>query len=299
MEKLVVSRETALEKGYLEKKVIFLKPSPRGGKMIKAPNHIGYFMYEGAKIRFVIPMNKRGEILNVFKSREEQDYFENELGVDLSPHRKKDNFWHTFSIGFSKDPISMHEGMKFDLSDPTDNLRVRILQNCIDVAPTWEQRFASPAYKFALVYEDYEENRASAEATKNQEMWKFFGSVSNNTTKMREFLGVYLADNKKIKTVPADSSKEWLMGELSNLIKEDPDGYLEIVNDPTYEMKAFILNATQVGAVEKAGVNKYVLPGETTSWTHGEFVDYLGQLKENSDDLYLKIKAQINMKNKK
>lgn len=299
MEKLVANREEALEKRYLENRIVFLRPSPRAGKMIKDPAHVGWFMHEGATMKFVLPKNKRGEIINVFKSKVEQDYFEHELGVDLNPLKKKDNFWHSFSVTFQKSPITMDEGAKFDLSDPTDNLRVRILENCANVAPSWEKRFALPSYKFALVAEDYEESKASEEAVKQQEIWKFFGSIANNTTKMREFAGVYLASNKKIKNIPSDVTKEWLMKEISDIIKEDPDGYLQVVNDPHFEMKAFILNAISVAAIIKDGVNKYSLPGESTSWQLNELVDYLEQLKDNSDDLYLKIKAQINMKNRK
>ena len=220
MEKLVATREEALVKGYLENKVVFLRPSPRSGKMIKDPAHVGWFMHEGATMKFVLPKNKRGEIINVFKSKEEQEYFESELGVDLNPLKKKDNFWHTFSVTFQKSPITMYEGAKFNLADSTDNLRARVLERCGNVAPNWDKRFALPAYKFALVAEDYEESKASEKALRQQEIWKFFGSIANNTTKMREFVGVYLANNKKIKSVPSDTTKEWLMKELSDIISQ-------------------------------------------------------------------------------
>jgi len=299
MEKLVVSRKEAAEKGYLEDKIVYLRPSPRQGKMIKSPTHIGYFMYEGASVNFVLPKNARGELINVFDSKEEQDYFENEVGVDLNPYKKKDNFWNTFAVKFQKNPITMYEGTKFDLSNPMDNLRVRVLKNCMDVAPSWEERFKYPTYKFALVAEDYEENKASDEAKKNQEIWKFFGSISNNTSKMKDFLGVYLATHKKLKNVPGDAKKEWLMKEISEIIADDADGYLKIVVDEHFDTKAFILSAVGVGAIEKSGVNKYVIPGETTAWQLIELVEYLEQLKDNSDDIYLKLKAQIEMKTKK
>lgn len=299
MEKTVVSRAEALEDGILEEKIVYLRPSPRSGKMIKDPAHVGWFMYEGATIKFVLPKTDRGELVNVFKNRKEQDFFEKELGVDLNFHKKKDNFWKTFTITFLKNPITMHEGMKFDLSDPVDNLRIRVLQNCMDIAPSWDERFKYPTYKFALVEEKYEENKASSEALIQQEIWKYFGSMANNVLKMKEFTGVYLATKKKIKTVPSDSSKEWLMKEISDIIKDDQAGYLEIMKDKHFPMKAFILSAVHVGAIEKNGVNKYLIPGETTGWQLNELVEYLEQLKDDSDDIYLKIKAQISMKTKK
>jgi len=298
MEKTVISREEALAKGYLEDRIVYLRPSPRKGKMIKDPTHVGYFMHEGATMRFVLPKNSRGELVNIFSSKEEQAFFEEELDVDLSIHKKKDNFWNSFSVKFQKSPITMHLGEKFDLKNPSDNLRVRILRHCMEVAPSWDQRFEYPTYKFALVEDDYEENKASEEALKQQEIWKFFGSISNNSLKMKEFVSVYLASKKKLKSIPSDSTKERLMKELNEIINNDPDGYLEIVNDPHFPMKSFIMSAISVGAIEKQGVNKYIIPGDNTSWQLNELVDYLESLKENSDDLYLKIKAQINIKEK-
>jgi hypothetical protein len=299
MEKLVLSREDAIEKGYLEEKVVYLKPSPRQGKMIKDPAHVGYFMHEGASHNFVLPKTSRGELVDVFSSGEERQFFETELGVDLNPNKKGSNFWNSFRVVFQKNPITMYEGVKFDLSNPLDNLRVRVLKHCMDVAPNWEERFKYPTYKFALVAEDYEENKATEEAARNQEIWKFFGSISNNASKMRDFIGVYLATKKKTSTVAADTPKETLLASLSRIVEDDPDGYLEIVHDKHFTMKAFIVEATRVGAIEKSGVNKYIIPGETTAWQLNELVEYLEELKENSDDVYLKIKAQIGMKSKK
>lgn len=287
-----------IKEGYLEDKIVYLKPSPRSGKMIKSPSHVGYFMYEGATINFVLPVNSRGSLVDPFKSREEREFFEKELGVDLNIHKKTDNFWNTFRVKFLKNPISMYDGEKFNLADPMDNLRVRVLRLSPDVAPSWEERFKSPVYRFALVEDDYEENKAAVEAQKLQEIWKYFGSVSNNWTKMYEFVSVYLATKKAVATVPSDATKEWLIKEMTHIIENDQDGYLKIVKDKDFEIKAFILNAVSVGAIEKTGVNKYVIPGESTSWSLNDFVAYMTQLKEDSDDVYLKIKAQLNLKKK-
>ena len=50
-----MTREEAIRKGYLENRIVFLKPSPRKGKIVKDPEHVGYFMYEGAGVHFVLP----------------------------------------------------------------------------------------------------------------------------------------------------------------------------------------------------------------------------------------------------
>lgn len=296
MEAKIMTREEALEKGYLEDKIVYLKPSPRQGKMIKSPTHVGYFMYEGASVQWVLPQDSRGQLVNVFKTKEEQRYFEEELDIDLNPYKKEGNFWHTFTVDFSKNPVTLHEGKKFDLKDPMDNLRVRVLKAVPEVAPNWEDRRKLPSYKFALVEGDYEEQQSLSAAKKQEEAWVYFGSINNNKTKMEDFLSVYYDQKRSTKNVPSDVTKEWLMSQLSTLIRDDIDTVLAIKSDGDFEIKAFITKAVKVGAIEKAGVNKYKIVSDNTTWSYIELVDFLKADKEDSGDLYLKIKAQISIK---
>lgn len=297
MEKSVsISKEEAIEKGYLEDKIVYLKPSPRQGKMIKAPNHIGYFMYEGATIAWVLPQDSRGQLVNVFKSKEEQRYFEAELDIDLNPYKKENNFWHTFKVDFLKNPLTMFEGKKFDLSDPMDNLRVRVLKASADVAPSWEERLDYPTYKFALVAEDYEEQKSLGEAKLLEEAWSFFGQISNNQKKAEDFLSVYYNQKRTTKTVPSDATKEFLMAQLSTAIKEDLTNFLKVKNDEDYEIKAFIAKAIKIGAITKEGVSKYLVVSDNTSWTYPELIDLMKKEKDETGDLYMKIKGQLNIK---
>lgn len=291
-----LTREEAIKKGYLEKREVILKPSPRKGRMVTDPNHIAYFMYEGASVNFVLPFEENRKVLvNVFKSTEEREYFEKELSVELNPHNDKAKlFWAKFRVQFIKDAASMYSGIKFDLSDPLDNLRYRVLSLSPEVAPNWEARFDKPSYRFVLVDSDYEEVQASSDLHKLEEMFIFYGGIKNSQKKMTEFLEVYLATKKKLKVIPTDADKGFLDKEIRTIMEEDKDGFIDIAKDSDYDIKAFIIEATKVGAIEKQGVNKYVIPGENTSWGLQEMVRYIKKLKEDTDDTYLKINAQIN-----
>jgi len=294
----IMTREEAINKGYLKNQKIILKPVPRAGRMINDPAHKGYFMYEGAVVTFVLPKDSRNALINPFESQEEQKFFEDELSQDLNIHKKTDNFWHTFKVKFMKTPTTIKEGMSFNLSDPLDMLRVKVLRVQKQVAPSWEQRFQRPSYSFALIGEDFEETEQNKELERTQKMFTFYGTIQNHPSKMKDFLDVFFMDNKQLKNVPSDASEKFLNAELMKIMKDQPDQFIRVMDDDNYEMKAFIAKAIRVGAIEKRGINSYVIPGETIKWTLPEIVRHLEQLKENSDDVYLKIEAQINMDSK-
>jgi hypothetical protein len=291
-----VTREEALKKGYLEDKKVYLKPAPRQGKMIKKPDHVGYFMYEGAKVKWTLPRDERGQLINVFINKEEQRFFEEELDIDLNPYKKDDNFWHSFTVEFSKNPVTMYEGKSFNLADPMDNLRVRVLKALPEVAPTWEERTDKPSYRFALVEQNYEETKAATEAKKSEEAWKYFGSIQNNKLKMADFISVYYNQKRSPKSIPSDATKEWLLAELSKILRDDIDTFLVIKNDEDFEIKAFITKAIKIGAISKEGVNKFKIASDNTTWSYTEIIQLMKNEQEESGDLYMKIKAQLNLK---
>lgn len=288
-----MTREEALKKGYLSNEKFRLKPVIRGGRMINDPTHVGYFMFDGATVHFVLPQDSRGALVSPFKSEEERQFFEKELDVDLNIHKKKDNFWHDFYVKITKDAAFMHEGTPFDMSDPLDNIRVRVLRLQNVVADGWDNRLEKPDHKFVLVSEDFEELSAAKEMDTNQKLWTYFGSIKDSPKKMKDFLSIYLITKKVNKEVPKDASREFLTNEINRAFKEDTNTVLEVIDDPDSDIKLFISKAIQVGAIEKRGVSNYVFTGEEVKYTLKELIGRIKNLKELTDDIYLKIEAQI------
>jgi len=288
--------EEAFEKGYLQKKTVYLKPVVRGGKMITAPEHIAYFQMEGANNWFQLPQDPvTGVLINPFVSEEEKAFFEWKLDVNLGVNRKKDNFWHTFFVKVIKDFNLMHEGYKFNLADPLDNLRWRVTKLQSMTAPDWESRLNRGEYRFALVDEGYTEDLEETTTNKTIEAYTYLGSMQNSTKEMRDFLGVYYLEKKDMKAVPEDSDKEWLKKEVGKVITSELDLFLKIKSDPKAKIKNFILQSIRAGAITKSARNKYDIPGEGVSYTYEELVDYLTKAEEIKDDIYLKMAAQIKM----
>lgn len=279
------------KKSFLEDRKIIVKPIIKAGGMNKE-DHDGYFMYTGTEIQFVLPYSiKKGRLVTVL-TKEEQAFFEEELDEDLSIHKKKDNFWHSFRIKLRKDEKLMSMGYELDLSDPIDNLKWRVLKEHDSIAPSWTDRNRKGSYKFALVdMDELVENKAKGtDAKKKAYIW--FGGIENSKTKMRNFLRVY--GNR-----PSDgATSDWLIGEIGSLI-EDPRALkrvLSIIDDEDFAMKLFIEDAIEAGAIDKR-TRKYYLPGgdpinENDSGLEGT-VTALNKYKRDADEIYLRIEAQV------
>lgn len=292
---MVISKDEAYKKGYLQRKKVFLKPIVKGGKMIKAPEHVAYFQYEGANNWFQLARTSRNTLVNPFIDEEEKEFFEKELDVDLSIHKKKDNFWKTFFVKVVKDFNLMHIGYEFDLSDPMDVLRYKVMQFEPTVAPSWDKRFSKGEYRFALVAEDYEAKVETDATQKLITAYTFLGTLKGSATRMKEVLGTYLMETKSTKQVPADASKEWLSTELKKVIESDINVFLKLMDDKDSSIKYLILKGIRVGAITKEGRNSYTIPGEGVSYMLDEIVKYLKEAEKTKSDVFLKLIAQVKL----
>ena len=290
-----ISVERAYQEGYLQKKSVFLKPVIRGGKMITSPTHVAYFQYDGASNWFQLPTSAKGALANPFRNDEERRYFEQELDLDLNVHKKTDNFWHTFFVKVKKDYNLMHDGYKFDLSDPMDNLRHRVTKLQEMVAPDWDSRYNRGEYRFALVDEGYEEEKEMDQTSKLTDAYMYFGEIRGSITKMSDVLGIYFMEKKELKFVPTDADKEFLQKELSRIVADETELFIKIIRDPKTKVKHLILNAIKAGAITKETRNKYTIVGEGVSYTFDELVTYLTDAEEIKSDVFLKLIAQTKI----
>jgi hypothetical protein len=291
---LTFTKSEAIKKGYLQEKKVYLKPILRAGKMITDPNHRGYFMWEGASKMFCLMRNTYGELVSPFKNEEEQMFFSKLLDVDLNPRKVENNFWYDFYVRVTKDHNLMSGELNYDLSDPMDNIRVRVLKQQKEIAPSWDQRFEHISYKFALVDEDFEEKVNTAEMDKMEAIWTYWGEIKNSPKKMKEFLSIYYMTKKVNKSVSDDTSREFLTSEIKKLIDKDSETVYTIVQDDDLPIKLFVYKAIKAGGVYKEGVGTYYIVGDDTKLPLNQFVDHIKFLKESTDPMYLKLEAQIN-----
>jgi hypothetical protein len=295
MSEIIKDNKWAASK-VLENRVIRLRPIIRAGGMFNK-EHDGAFMFTGTSIRFVLPFDARNNKWpKIFKDLDEQAAFELLLDVDLNFYKKENNFWKTFQIKITKDENLMKNGYKLDLSNPMDALRYRVLQVLPQIAPSWDVRNHDAQYKFAIVDEQEMESIRSKNVDKKKTAYIFLGKVENSKKKMSDFLRVYGL------MPPADASTDWLKGQIDDLI-ENPktlNVVLSIINDPNYEIKLLIEDAVLCGAIEKKN-KKYLLPGgdpiNSADPTLEGTVAKLITLKNETDDIYLSIKAKVEQNN--
>jgi len=292
---MAITKKEAFDKGYLKNKKIRLKPVIRGGRMVNDKTHVNFFQYEGASNWFQLPVTERNQLVNPFDSDEEKEFFEKELDLNLSVHAKEDNFWKKTFLKVIKDYNLMHDGYIFNLSDPMDVLRYKIAKFHPSVAPDLEHQHSRPGYRFALVDEEIEVERAAANTLDVTDAYIYFGEIRNSAPKMRDFLGMYFNEKNEFKFVPADAEKQWLQKEIKDIIETDLSTFLKLKNDKDAPIKLLILEGIKAGAISKEGRNKYNILGEGVSYMYTELIDYLKAAAETKDDVYLKLKAQIKV----
>ena len=272
---------------YLINKKVKVVPVIRNGGWLPE-DHDGAFMYTGCFLETCLPVDSRRKQLVQILTRDEQAFFEKELFLkpgDLSIYKKEDNYWHSFRIKLDK------EGLSLDLADPIDNLKWRVLVVEPRVAPSWEQRYASGAYTFAIKDEEIETEARYVKGSRRKDAYKFFGKIENNEEKMRNVLRVYGSDpGPKVK-------RKTLYNKIDELIEDDRtlDKILAVFNDPHFEMKIFIEEAIRCGAIEKKETRYYLPGGDKIGGTQLQAIDWL---KDGlNQEVYLKIKNQIELSN--
>ena len=290
-------KEAAIEENYLEKRYFLrLIPKSQGMEFAKNPQHIGYGgTFEGAVTRFTLYMDENTKkIINPFKSKEEQKYFEEIFGEDMNPLRIDNPFWTKYGFTVIKTPEVVEIGQLLDGNDPKDALAIKVLRTWKNlVAPSWEERLNKGTYKWALIPEDYEEEKAGIELDTQKKIWMHLGSIDSSVTKMKDFLSIYYAGKNKTKKVPSDATREFLVKELGNLIAEDQEGYIKVVDDKDYEFKVLIMKAIEKGAINKLGVATYTITGHDMEYNFNELVSTLKELKKRTDPLWIKIVGQV------
>ena len=300
------SLDYGFEKGYLKKKTVILKPvKERSPMKIMDVNKIQDFMYTGAIRIFILPKNEKGDFINPFENDDERMFFEKTLNQNLNPYDKYNTYWDSYKVVFRMDPSMLTYGMSFDMSDPNDVLRVKVLKCWKNVAPNWAVRLDSPLYQFAIVDEDFEEDTASKSLAFDQKLFMHYGSLKTSIEKMRNFVSIFHIEKKDSKIVPDDASERFLDTEIEKIIKgtiKDKELMLNILEDKgKYEIKLLAINAINIGAIQRSGFGNFTIPGDVVAEnvSFDELIDRLINLKKITDKLYLKIEAQVETHRKK
>lgn len=273
----------------LPNKVVYVKPVK--GRSWLPDNHAASFLFGEASIDYVVPKDKRGVLVDPL-TPEERKYFEDkersnmdfETG-DLSVHKKEDNYWSSFKVKLDQ------RIKKLDLSKPTDYITYKVLLTNKDyICPNSDKESISRkwSYKFYIADEGEDVKRKATGVDAMKEAFKFYGKMSSSASEMINFLKQYKLKNSRFKKpIPNDAKEEWLKSEISDIIDNDLELFLEVVNDAYYEDKKLLIEGLEAGAILLDGRSFQTPEGVHLGDTPNEVVRFL------KDHLNNEIKLQI------
>jgi hypothetical protein len=280
----------------LPNRVVYVKPIK--GRSWLPDNHAASFLFGEASIDYVVPKDKRGILVDPL-TPEEREFFEDksrsgmdfEAG-DLSVYKKTENYWVPYRVKLDA------RITKLDLSRPDDYLRYKVLLTNKDyVCPGSDKDSINRkwSYKFMIADEGEEVKRKASGVDAMKEAFRFYGKMSSSASEMKDFLRQYKLKNVKFnKPIPTDAKESFLKSEISDIIDNDLDTFLEVANDPLYEDKKLVISGLEKGAIELVGRTYQTPEGVFLGDSTNETVRYLNNKINN--EIKLQILGRIENK---
>ena len=242
----------------LPNKKVRVKPNYKNSGWVKNPKHAAYFKLEGTFDKLMVPQLRNGQLANVLTD-EEKEYLESVMLMeenDLSIYKKKDNFWHSFSVSLGKEPLIL------DLSDPNDYIKYKVLlANSYVVAPDVKSINNGGKYKYYIEDEEEVTRIQSQKANIYKQAWMGYAKIEDSKEKLRTFLIVFNETFTPVtKKLDRSSKLDFLQKEVSQIVENRTNDFVDIITDKNYDTKALIAEGVQTGVIEKKG-SKYYLTG--------------------------------------
>lgn len=278
----------------LPDETVYVKANYENPGWVKNPRHAGFFKLEGCFDQFTVAANRdgSGKLKNPLTNAEKEYLAE---ALDLDPKQlstyTKDSYIRNVYIKCGKDPI------KFDLSDPEDYIRYKVLiTNSDKIAPSVKDKKFKATYKYYVERESEVAEVNKAKGDVNKTVWKEYGKMEDNRNKLITFLKVYARiTNKPVVKVDTNTKIDFLQGKVSELIEKETNKVYEIMNHDSFDTILFISNATEVGELEIKGT-KYMIKGgsDKVGNTLAETIKYFDS--PINQELRLVIEEEINKK---
>ena len=220
-------------------------------------------MAEGAVRTFVVPRLSSGMFVNVLTDREKA-FLEEIMGLEynaLSIYKKVDNFWDDSNEnGINKVRLTKQDNY-FNLSDPEDYIRYKILLANKDyIAPSLQALQDTPkaTYQFVIVSEGEETKVAKSNMSTTMMCYKEFGKIENNVDILRVII-----ETIDGRPTSQTAKLEFLQTKVNNLIQTDSKLFLKVITDPMLSTKVLIKKAIEAGLISNRGNYLYLRKDNT------------------------------------
>lgn len=243
----------------LRKERIVVRHIPKETGLIKDPRHVLYGgMAEKAVRSFVVPRLSSGLYVNVLTDKE-KEFLEDIMGLEynaLSIYKKENNFWDDSTEGSIARVRLTKQDNYFDLSNPEDYIRYKILLANKDfIAPSLQalEDFPKATYQFVIVAEDAETKTAKNKMTTVMRCYTEYGKIEDDADTLRAIIEAI--DGRPLST---NSKLEFLQTKINDLIQSNSKTFLRVVQDPTLPTKVLIKKAIEEGIISKRGDYLYL-----------------------------------------
>lgn len=239
----------------LRNEVVTVKFIPKETSITDKHHMLYGGMIDGAVKIFTVPIiGSTGAYKNVLTNAE-KDFFEDLLGVNMSVHNKKDNFWDNYKVRLTK------ENTYLDLSSPEDYIKYKVLlANTQFICPSLEKYNERPlaTYQFVITTEGAELNMASDKRKTKVECYKLAGKIENDFDTLKAVVELLekrpIADNTDIK---------FLANKLDELIDTNSKEVYKVLTDDSLKTMVFIKKCVSKGLIVKTGDFYYLKSGKT------------------------------------
>lgn len=264
IQKKAIPTETTVVSCLRNERIIVRHLPKSTGMWGNNPKHVlSGGMAEGAVRTFVVPRLSSGMFVNVLTDAEKA-FLEEIMGLEynaLSVYKKTDNFWDDSNEnGINKVRLTKQDNY-FNLSDPEDYIRYKILLANKDyIAPSLQAVQDTPkaTYQFVIISEGEETKVAKSNMSTTMMCYKEFGKVENDIDILRTIVET-IDGRPTAQTVKL----EFLQTKVNSLIQADSKIFLKVITDPMLSTKVLIKKSIEAGLISNRGNYLYLRKDNT------------------------------------
>lgn len=281
----------------LKKTRIQVKLLPHKSGLFDDTNHVLYGgMAQNSVTKLVCPVTSNGQHVKVLTD-EEQKFFENILGLkpgEMSATKQDNNYWDRPEVH-----VLLNKFNNFlDLSIPEDYIKYKILlayKNFICPSLDEFQRMPMESYRFVIIKENEEIDKAKDEMDNKRKCYKEFWKVDEDADTLRAI--IEFVENRSIAPTTKLSA---LQTRCDQLIQNNTKIFLTVITDPMLSTKVLIRKAVDLGIIAKRNSFYYMREDDMPLCGQGEestlpvAARFLNQPKYQ--ELLFKIQEQVKAK---
>lgn len=240
-----------------ERVIVRFKPK-QGWMGITNPKHVlSGGLAEGAVVTYVVPRLSSGMFVNVLTDKEKK-CLEEIMGLEynaLSIYKKENNFWDDSNENGISRVRLLKQDNYFNLADPEDYIRVKILLANKDyIASSLQELEDHPksTYRFVIIRENDETKSASKMMNTTMNCYKEYGKIEDDKDTLRAIIEII--DGRP---TSATSKLEFLQTKVNSLIQNDPKMFLKVATDQYLPIKVLIKKAVEKHVIQNRDSHFY------------------------------------------